>query len=97
MKIRNGFVSNSSSASFVLANNNISESDFEAIKSVIRSYMSQDDFKRYGYSDSWHIYMEDDTIKGDTVMNNECLEEFLKENMSDALYGAFWKNVDWRD
>lgn len=74
MKIRNGFVSNSSSASFVIKLDKLTEQQIEMIK--------EHDFwgKIYGieYSDDrWTITVGSDEISGHTVMTNFSMIQFL--------------------
>lgn len=74
MKIRNGFVSNSSSASFVIKLENLTEQQIEMIKNH--------DFwgKIYGveYSDDmWTISVNHDTISGHTYMTNFSMTQFF--------------------
>lgn len=74
MKIRNGFVSNSSSASFVIKLNKLTEQQIEMIKN--HRFWG----KIYGveYSDDeWSISINDETISGYTTMANFSITKFL--------------------
>ena len=85
MKIRIGFVSNSSSASFILDKRYISEEDSNKLK----IYLSD---KSILYSkDEWNITEDEDFIRGFTIMDNGYLENWIKENL-DLPYKAI---VSW--
>ena len=68
MKIRQGFVSNSSSSSFVLDKRYLTEEQIEAILNCEEIL-----------SDSWNITDDGDVISGHTWMDNGAMGEFLKE------------------
>ena len=57
MKYRNGYVSNSSSASFILLNKYITEEQYEQ-------------FKEKAEEVGWNISQDEDVVKGWTVMDN---------------------------
>jgi hypothetical protein len=71
MKMRSGFVSNSSSSSFVLDANKLTREQVEAIMAFS------------GKKDSWSIRKEKNTITGYTVINNydEHFKLFKKLNI----------------
>lgn len=82
MKIRNGFISNSSSSSFIVNLNNISKQDLDKIQ-------------EYGMSDknddNWYFYIENDCLTGYTSMDNGIFDEFIRENSINT--GDFkWSN-----
>ena len=68
MKIRNGFVSNSSSSSFVIAKTALSE---EQIEKLLEYNESEDNW------DGWHIEEEEFFIRGTTIMDNDSIGPFI--------------------
>jgi hypothetical protein len=72
MKIRTGFVSNSSSSSFVINKKNL---DGEMIQKIL-------DYEDASISDSlddWSIHNGEDEISGFTVMDNGDFKDYLKK------------------
>ena len=84
MKIRLGFVSNSSSASFIVVLSKLTEDQQKIILNYQNhSDMSYDfDNKDFKYHDGWNIRKNEEigTIQGFTVMDNGDLDKYLKEN-----------------
>ena len=91
MKIRKGFVSNSSSSSFVIHKYYLSNEQIEKIRNyvkVVEEYLeenplSEDDCEKpefdFSYCDwGWGIKEFDDFILGETSMDNFDFEEFFK-------------------
>ena len=93
MKVRIGFVSNSSSASFVVKKAVLSELQVRAIKehmTVAQSLPFQllleafdEEPDGFGYSacnpsDAWGITEDETSIRGETSMDNFDMHEFLK-------------------
>jgi hypothetical protein len=72
MKTRNGFVSNSSSASFVVNTNKLTEKQIRAILTYNNWYVKN--------KDCWEISLNDNTIVGFTYMNNGDLSKYLKKS-----------------
>jgi hypothetical protein len=81
MKIRNGFVSNSSSASFILDKRYITPEQIEEIK----------EFNKTCESEFWTITDGDDFVKGFTIMDNGALHNFIKENINPQMKAI----VEW--
>ena len=77
MKIRNGFVSNSSSSSFVINKDDLTCLQIIAIK---RHNEFGDDMGIYNAkSDSWYISENDFEIRGSVSMDNFDMREFLNK------------------
>ena len=70
MKIRNGFVSNSSSASFIISKKDLTENQ----KDELLKYT--DNEKNY---DGWSIRESEFFINGSTVMNNGIIKDYLNK------------------
>ena len=81
MKTRNGFVSNSSSSSFVVSLNDISKRDMD----VILEYPNTDD------KDSWNIYIKNNSIHGFCSMDNNDLTDYLNKN------NVYIEKFEWED
>ena len=93
MKIRNGFVSNSSSSSFVIKIKKLSklqiwaiENHIEAARNILDWNLSWDDPESNGErvairQDAWDVSFNyhDKTITVDTAMDNFDMKQFLKE------------------
>ena len=76
MKYRQGFVTNSSSSSFIISKKNLDEKQMEAIRR--HSYLGQK-FNMSWASDSWDIDENDDFIAGNTYMDNFDMRRFLQK------------------
>ena len=89
MKIRNGFVSNSSSSSFIIEIEKITETQLKQIKShrVIS--------KRFNLNcnddDEWEIHIRDTYVIGFTYMDNFRMELFLE------AIGVKPEDIEWYD
>lgn len=76
MKYRFGFVTNSSSSSFVISKNVLTPMQIEAIKYHI--YLaSKINTDQFGRLDEWHIRESEHFIGGSTNMDNFDMREFL--------------------
>ena len=90
MKIRSGFVTNSSSSSFMIAKKNLTLDQIEKIKSHIK-VASELNMEYVDPLDSWDISETDDKITGFTIMDNFNMYLFLK------LIGVDDNDVEWED
>ena len=85
MKIRSGFVSNSSSSSFVVSLSVISASDLQKLL----QYSDVEEVPRRGWRDSWSIEVNEEKgiVRGWTSMDNGDLDEYLKANgIDDSVF-----------
>lgn len=71
MKVRNGFVSNSSSASFMVPKSRLTYIEGE----LLMRFCSTEDNE-----DGWNIYEDGDCIRGSTIMDNEALDRYLTKH-----------------
>jgi hypothetical protein len=81
MKTRHGFVSNSSSSSFVIKKSGITGAEGAAIL----AFISED------ITDGWSIYDDGETIEGYTNMDNGALDEYLERIKFDV------SKIEWKD
>ena len=97
MKFRSGFVSNSSSSSFIIKRKYISDSQLEMIEKHFeyakKLLEDMDEEKRkgmwggegetfFGYMgefDKWEITITEESVKGETIMDNFEMHLFLRE------------------
>lgn len=80
MKLRQGFVSNSSSSSFVIPLSLISQKDIDSIKNhieIAKKHESYYDFDGVYEEDSWSIYEEEFYLTGSCTMDNFDMHTFL--------------------
>jgi mRNA-degrading endonuclease YafQ of YafQ-DinJ toxin-antitoxin module len=83
MKIRNGFVSNSSSSSFIINRHKINEKQLEQIINHIEVSQELNKKNHYGlfdyndYNNSWSVDVKEDTILVSTFMDNFNMFNFL--------------------
>jgi hypothetical protein len=86
MKTREGFVSNSSSANFVLNKKYFTEGQIQKILECNKKDLEHEG----GYSECWHIRDEGDTIVGSTIMDNDILRDMIYD-MNPRLKAI----IDW--
>lgn len=76
MKIRDGFVSNSSSSSFIISLDNITGKQMRQIKNHVAKMVKS----HYDNSeDAWQITIDDNNIKGYSSMDNFDMNAYLDE------------------
>ena len=85
MKIRASFVSNSSSASFILRTANLTDEQLSAIKERMEKEEADNLFREVPFyrlylpNDTWDCIESTGEIHGDTFMDNGELEEWFAE------------------
>jgi len=72
MKMRQGFVSNSSSASFVIIKDKLTEYQFK----MLLLYSHKDNKNNI---DGWDICEQEEFVKGNTIMDNGGIYSFIEE------------------
>lgn len=84
MKIRNGFVSNSSSSSFIIPLIELSNDEIETIKNHINIAKKHTDYYSFGWvddGDKWSIRIDENYLSGYTNMDNFDMYEFIHKYM----------------
>ena len=84
MKTRSGFVSNSSSSSFVVSKHFLTPLQIEQIKDVDR-LANEWGIDRWHSAGNWHIKENEHELFGDTMMDN-----FQWDNEDDDAEQHFW-------
>ena len=77
MKVRRGFVTNSSSSSFIIEKKYLTKNQILAIRNhrLLGEKIGID----YSTTDYWNIDENEDFITGDTYMDNFSMEDFLEK------------------
>ena len=92
MKLRIGFVTNSSSSSFTIAKSDLTDEQIEKIKNHIKVAKELEmDSSYYDEWDRWSIAETDQSIRGFTIMDNFNMRKFLR------LIGVVREDVEWED
>lgn len=88
MKLRIGFVTNSSSSSFTIAKSDLTDDQIEKIKNYfeVAKKVGMNDF-----DDGWDINETNFNINGFTYMDNGDMLKFLR------LIGVDRDNIEWED
>lgn len=88
MKLRIGFVTNSSSSSFTIAKSDLTDDQIEKIKNYfeVAKEVGMNDF-----DDSWDINETNFNINGFTCMDNGVMLKFLR------LIGIAREDIEWED
>lgn len=99
MKIRKGFVSNSSSSSFVVEKKNLTSEQIDKIRNHVQ------EAEKLGlqyFNDGWEITETNDRIEGFTWMDNLDMYSFLNKIgvrdehiFGDSEHGT-WPNEGWQ-
>jgi hypothetical protein len=77
MKTRQGFVSNSSSSSFIIKKKDLTVEQYIAIKNHIEVAQKEFPDMDADQGDAWNITETETTVEGDTWMNNFDMHDFM--------------------
>jgi len=106
MKIRTGFVSNSSGSSFLIPKEHLTDDQLVAIRShleagaIFNTELKLDSFTAFCTSpgDVWHIRETKTKIEGSHYIDNFDMEQFLKFIGVDSSHVEFFdKEAAWDD
>ena len=87
MKVRNGFVSNSSSSSFVIKKSDLSQEEINKIINHVEE--GKEDIEFATLNDKWDINVTKYEVRGSTGMDNFDMERFFN------LIGIDKNIVEW--
>jgi len=94
MKQRTGFVSNSSSSSFIISRRNVSDSQIKKIENHIHYYNKHfshlPDHHMQTDDDAWNINVGEEVVSGSIWMNNFPMDELLER------IGVDDEDIEWR-
>jgi len=96
MKIRTGFVSNSSSSSFVISLDNITDVQLEKIKNHIHFAQDMRDIDYSKEHNAWDISVDEEknVVQGNTFMDNFSMSTFLR-NIGVSRDAVKWDEGGW--
>ncbi len=77
MKIKSDFVTNSSSASFVISKNVLNSNQIHMIHNHVR--VAENSNENYGSPQAWNIEETENEMRGYTSMNNFNMFDYLRE------------------
>ena len=89
MKFRDGFVSNSSSSSFIIGKSKLSQTQIEQIKDYYNVGLENNVGGYFGPYSNWEITETEDYIKGFTIIDNFSMRDFL------AFIGVKTEDIEW--
>ena len=91
MKIRSGFVSNSSSSSFVIRKADLTEKQLNQIRNI--NDITNNDI----HGTDWDVNEDDETISCRTIIMNCEYEEIFEEMRSLLQSGDIWNVANWNN
>ena len=92
MKVRNGFVSNSSSTSFVISKMQLTKTQVSMIINHIDVCQTLEEECSADITDEYNIIENDGFISGDTIMDNFGMSEFLEKIVEVDRDYVHWLN-----
>lgn len=94
MKIRAGFVSNSSSSSFIIRKDVLSPQQIRLIRDHLAEGTMLGLYVNDGWDDSWAVRETDDTVEGSTIMDNFDMEQYLRVVVKVNMDEVTFRDVD---
>jgi hypothetical protein len=93
MKVRNGFVSNSSSSSFMVSRDNVSLSQIDKIMNCEEAAKDMKDLDFLEDSKLWDISISTNFISFDTYMDNFNMKQFLLNiGIPEEAFSKEWRS-----